>query len=123
MQPYYRLLEPVFGRVEAGQSTAVFSVVTEAEALVKPIREGRSDIIARIETLLRHRHASVIPVNRIIARRAAHIRARTGLALTDTIIVATAVEAGCQALVGNDARWARRVSEIRYVHLDDITGT
>ncbi len=123
MQPHYRLLEPVFGRVEAGQSTAVFSVVTEAEALVKPIREGRSDIIARIEALLRHRHASVVPVNRIIARRAAHIRARTGLSLTDALIVATAVESRCEALVGNDSRWAQRVTDIPYVHLDDVART
>ena len=44
---------------------------------------------------------------------------RPWLALADAIIVATAVVEECDALVGNDARCAKRVTQIPYIYLDD----
>jgi predicted nucleic acid-binding protein len=62
----------------------------------------------------------VYGLDRRIARRAAQIRATLALSLADAAIVATALHAGCDVIVGNDERCARRVAEIPYVFLDDV---
>ena len=66
----------------------------------------------------------VVGVDRRIARRAAQVRAGSycngkGLALADAIIIATAIETECDAIVGNDGEW-RRLKDIRFVCLDDL---
>jgi len=88
--------------------------------LVKPLREGDTPQADLIDALFQGpEHVEVYPVDRKVARRAAHLRAHLGLRLDDAFIVATAVEAGCDALVGNDALCARRVADIPYVYLDE----
>ncbi len=108
--------------VQQGAREAIISVVTEAELLVKPIRDADADAVQRIDDLLTEGSLSSIPVDRAIARRAATVRAELNLPLPDAFIVATAVEAGCDAIVGNDARCARRVTEIPYAYLDALVG-
>lgn len=95
-------------------------MVTEAELLVKPIREADTAQIARIDDLFTQTNLSVVPVDSTIARTSAAIRARTGLFLPDAIVVATAIESGCDAIVGNDSMCAERVKEIPYLYLDHL---
>lgn len=97
------------------------SVISEAEMLVKPLREGDVRQAERIEVLFQApEHVEVWPVDRKVAHRAAYLRARLGLRLDDAFIVATAVEGSCDALVGNDSLCARRVTDIPYVYLDEV---
>jgi predicted nucleic acid-binding protein len=89
--------------------------------LVKPLREGDAPQVELIDTLFQGpEHVEVHPVDRKVTRRAAHLRAHLGLRLDDAFIVATALDAGCEALVGNDALCARRVADIPYVYLDEV---
>jgi predicted nucleic acid-binding protein len=99
----------------------VLSVISEAEMLVKPVRERDVHQMERIDALFQGpEHVEVRAVDRKLARRAAVLRARLGLRLDDAFIVATAIEAGCDAVVGNDALCARRVVDIPYVYLDRL---
>lgn len=90
--------------------------------LVRPQREGDVEAIERIADLLSEDGISVVPFDRPAARAAASLRAHHGLKLPDAIIVATALEAGCDVIVGNDNRW-HRIKDIAYVHLDDEVET
>jgi predicted nucleic acid-binding protein len=99
----------------------VLSVISEAEMLVKPLREGDAAEVEVIDALFQGpEHVQVCLVDRRVVRRAAHLRARLGLRLDDAIIVATGIEADCDAIVGNDALCARRVVDIPYVYLDGL---
>ncbi len=119
VSPYYEWLDPLFLSVQSGELEALFSVITEAEVRVGPLREGLDEKLDRLSAFFGHSSIRVIETNREIARSAAEVRAETNLALPDAIIVATAIAAECDALVGNDRNCARRVKAIPYVYLDE----
>ena len=112
-------LVPIFRRVQSRQAQIVVSAVTEAELLVRPYRDDDLEALERISGLLATEGFDVVAVDRKIGRLSAVLRARHGLQTADAIIVATAIEAGCDTIVGNDKKW-RRLEEITYVHLDDV---
>jgi len=99
--------------------------VTEAELLVYAEQPQSSDATEVIRDLLSEDGIYVINTDRRIAKRAAQIRGaalRQGtdkrMAIPDAIIIATAIETGCDAIVGNDAAWRGR-TEIPFVYLKD----
>jgi predicted nucleic acid-binding protein len=98
----------------------IVSAITEAELLVRPEREDNESARERIADLLSEHGIYVMGVDRRIARRSAAIRGHSALKLPDAIIVATALETGCQAIVGNDGRWAKIGIDIPYIRLDDV---
>jgi predicted nucleic acid-binding protein len=105
--------------VQQREAVVVVSVITEAELLVHPEQEDDREAMERIGDLLSEDGIQVFPVDRRIARRAAALRAHNRFGLADAIIVATALETGCDAIVGNDGAW-RKLTEIPYVHLDEL---
>jgi predicted nucleic acid-binding protein len=119
-QPYYNVLVPLFRRVQSGSLSVMVSAVTEAELLVRPEREKDEGARERIGDLLSENGIYVIGMDRRIARRAAAIRASTRLKLPDAIIVATALETDCEAIVGNDGQWAAKDIEIPFIRLDEV---
>jgi predicted nucleic acid-binding protein len=118
--PYFAALLPLFRRVQAGDLSVIVSVITEAELLVRPERDYNEAAKERIADLLSEDGMFVVPVDRRIARRAAALRGRERFRLADAIIVATAIETGCEAIVGNDGEWSKRVVDVPFVRLDDI---
>ncbi len=115
-------LVPLFERVRAGEAVIVVSVITEAELLVRPLRSGDMRAVERIRDLLSEDEIEVLDVDRVIARKAAELRVENHLALADSLIVATGIEGRCQAIIGNDAAWAKRPLEVPYVLLDRASG-
>ncbi len=109
--------------IRFGRREGVLSVVTEIELLVRPLRDGTREDVERVRALLDAPGISVVALDREIAQAAAGVRAKSGLRLPDAAIVATAIYTECDAIVGNDARCARRVTEIPYLMLDDLVGT
>ncbi len=97
-------------------------MVTEIELLVRPLRDGTWEDVERVRALLDAQGFNVVAVDREIARVAAEVRAESGLRLPDAAVVATAMVTGCDVIVGNDARCAKRVTEIPYLLLDDLVG-
>jgi len=119
-EPYFEVLLSVFRRVQAGDLSLIVSVITEAELLIRPERDDNEVAKERIGDLLSEDGIYVVGVDRRIARRAAALRGRTRLKLADAIIVATALETGCEAIVGNDGEWARKQIDIPFVRMDDL---
>jgi predicted nucleic acid-binding protein len=115
----------LFQRVEAGQATIVISAISEAELLVRPMVKGNEEAIERIADLLSEDGIEVLEVDRAIARRSAMIRAaqlrsgRKSLKLPDAMIVATALDARCDVIVGNDKDW-KKLEGLPFLLLDDI---
>lgn len=117
--PYVAWLDPVMRSIESGERAAVLSVISEAELLVKPVREGDADVIRRIDSLFSQPNMELAPVTRDVARAAGIIRAQANVGLADALIAATAMDAGCDVLIGNDKKCAARLTGIPYVYLDD----
>jgi predicted nucleic acid-binding protein len=122
VQPYTDWLDPVFEAIHLGDRDGVISVVTQAEVLVRPLYLGDRSALERAGALFSLDALRILDVDQNIAIKAAEIRANLGLKLPDAMIVATAILAGCDALVGNDRRCARRVTEIPYIYLDEAVG-
>ena len=61
---------------------------------------------------IRFPNLTVLPVDLHVAQEAAVIRAMTRLALPDALIVASALLAGCEAIVSNDAQWQCRLGPL-----------
>ncbi len=113
---------PLFDRVLRNQLVVVVSAATEAELLVRPMRERDQVAIDRITDLLSEDGFEVVDIDRRIARMAARLRTVNRLSMMDAMIMATAVEARCEAVVGNDHEWAARVADPPYVLLDSVVG-
>jgi predicted nucleic acid-binding protein len=120
MQPYLRVLIPLFDRVRDGEAVMVLSAISEAELLVRPERDGNREAIEKIADFLSEDGIYVVEVTRPIARRAAKLRPVNQISIADAVIMATAVETGCDLLLGNDARWAKAPG-VPFVRLDDVT--
>ncbi len=120
VEPMASLVSEVLMRTNRGAMVGLLSTIVELELLVKPMRERDSAAIERIEFFLRTTpNLSVRSVDRMVARRAAEVRARTGISPPDAIIVATALEERCDVIIGNDYAVASRMTGIPYVCLDD----
>lgn len=118
--PYANYVAQAVATLERKGAWGVVSAIVEMELLVKPLRERDSSTIERVELFLRTTpNLSIRSVDRVVARRAADIRARTGISTPDAVVVATALEERCDAIIGNDYNVASRTTAIPYVCLDD----
>ena len=96
-------LRRLFDAVQSGHIQTVTSEITLAEALVRPLRDGRADLSAVYERFLQPRpFFAVHPVTRAVLVEAARLRATTRLKLPDAVHAATAQLAGCTVLLTND---------------------
>jgi predicted nucleic acid-binding protein len=84
------------------------------------MRDGDEEALERVALLLDHfPNVSVAPLTRRAARYAAKIIASHGLATPDALVVGTALDSGCAAVIGNDKRWLSRFEAPRYIALAD----
>jgi predicted nucleic acid-binding protein len=100
--------------------TLITSTIALTECLVKPLRDGDTTLVAAYSDLFETTDGlHLVSVNAAVARRAADLRARYNLKTPDALHVATALEAGCDAFLTNDAD-LKRVSELRVLVLEDL---
>ena len=98
----------------------VTSELTLAELLVVPLRNKAANAIAAYEAIfLPGQTSKTVAVTRSVLRRSASIRAEFGGKLPDAIHVASAVEAGCSALIATDKR-LKAPPTMNVVLLDDL---
>lgn len=118
--PYRELTGQVLRLMDRGLIVGHVSTVVETEVLVKPMRDRNRRALETIELFFRNSPNLVIrSVDRMVARRAAAVRASSRLSLPDATIVATALEDRCDALIGNDSSVAKYASGIPYLYLND----
>ena len=85
------------------------SVVSAAELLIRPIRAGGADLSFMHAFLRGFPHLHTLPMDLDVALESANIRAFARLPLPDAILVASALLAGCEAIVSNDQAWHQRL--------------
>lgn len=112
-------VKPVFSKLDEGSLVAVVSPITLAECLVIPykipnpeIAQLFTDLLVNNENVLFH------PIDDLVASRAADLRARYNISLTDAFQLAIALESGCDAFLTNDLD-LKRVQEIPILVLSE----
>lgn len=91
--------------VRSGRNSAMLSVVSVTEILVRPFAAGPAALALGEAFLLHSPNLEVVPVDLPIAREAARLRADRGLKTPDALILATAALAHVDVVVSNDERW------------------
>jgi predicted nucleic acid-binding protein len=105
-------VQDIFQRLDDSRLTAVVSPITLAECLVAPYRLGRPDVAQTFSDLLAdNENVLLYPIDEITADKAAELRARYNLTLTDAFQLAVAIQSGCDAFLTNDSD-LKRVTEI-----------
>jgi len=119
-EPYAELLTPVFEAVDAGKIRVYTSMITYAEALVFPCRQGNQDLVEKYESLLLDTPSlTIVPFNLKLAKRTAEIRATHGLKTPDAIQWATATRYGVKFFLTND-RGFQRFLEPQVLVMEDL---
>jgi predicted nucleic acid-binding protein len=101
-------LQPVFDASADLRINIVIPSIAVAEALVRPFELGLSELVEEFLSFIRWPLTHVFPLDTGLAVRAAEVRAATGLAMADSIVVATAVASGAAMIVTNDRGLAKR---------------
>lgn len=117
---YLARVEVVFDHLDNGSLTAVTSPVTLAECLVTPYRLGLAQLQRDFFDLIVYGSNTIFfPIDHEQARQAAELRARYNLTLSDSLQIAAAQAAGCEAFLTNDTL-LKRVAELRVLVLDEL---
>ena len=109
--------------VEEGRFRGTISVINAAEILVGAFARSVENGIARRVRLQGFPNLAIVPLSLELATGAAQVRAATKLPLPDSVVLATAIHAQCQAIVHADREWVRRApmlqSAIRIIYLGE----
>ena len=117
---YFDLMDQIFTWIESNSIRVVTSPVTLAECLILPIRQNNlSQEQLFIDIITAQDTADFIETTASIARTAAEIRAKYNLKLPDALQVATAIAAGCQAFLTNDAQ-LKCVAELKILVVSEL---
>jgi predicted nucleic acid-binding protein len=116
---YWGAVSSVFGRIDAGLMVAVTSPVTLAECLVLPYRKNHHDLVQEFVDRVVSSNMLFVPLNQEMACKAAEMRARYNLSLSDAFQAAVALATGCDAFLTNDAD-LKRIVELPVFLLDEV---
>ncbi len=119
VEPYRTLLEPLWQAAQDGAVTIVSSPILIVEALVKPLRDGNTEIEMQYRELFEANAVRFLDASYPVFEDSARLRAVANLTTPDAIHAATALRAGCSLFVTNDADF-RRVVNLSVTVLDDI---
>lgn len=89
-----------------------YSAMSAAELLVRPIKTGEREFTYMHTFLSTFPHLTLLPMDLIVAMQTATVRATTGIRTPDAVIIASALLAGCEAIVGNDQQWVRTLQSL-----------
>jgi len=115
---YLKKIEPLIEKIAYGKATGITSYVTLLELLVKPIREGRSDLVDQYKTILTGQ-LEMVPMDEAVSIKAAELRAKYGIRTPDAIQLASVIHKKGDVFITND-RGLKDVKEIKVLILEDI---
>ena len=117
---YSPVCRAVFRAVARKSVRVTTSITTLTETLILPLRNHRSDIVEDYRKILFSTEGvDTLPVSREIAEKAAELRAQYNLRTPDSFQIATALIAGCDAFLTNDAGF-RRVAEMPVILFSEL---
>jgi predicted nucleic acid-binding protein len=117
---YAALTTVLLEQIEAHALDGLTTTVTLAEVLTAPAQVGDEETMYDYELFLTHfPNLHIVPLDLVLARETARVRAETRLRFPDAAQVAAGRLAGADALVTNDRRWQEQVTSPRVVLLGD----
>ena len=119
VEPYRTLLEPMWQQAQDGNLTVVSSPVLVMEVLVKPIRDGHTEIEMQYREIFEANVVRLLEASYAVFEDATRLRAETGLATPDALHAATDLRAACALFITNDTDF-RRVENLPVVVLDEL---
>ncbi len=102
VRPYSDLLAPLWQCSQEGGCELVTSELAVLETLVGPMKSGDSDLLAAYEEVLGGSDLKLIPIDDVVLRAAAQLRARTSIRTPDAIHAATALAHDVDSFITND---------------------
>ncbi len=103
VEPYYLLAEEIFNDIADENIKGSLSAISITEFVTKPLADGKGTDVERFKRFLSSLSIQVLAVTYEIAERAGKLRAQYPSVRTpDALIVATALESGCNVFVTND---------------------
>lgn len=118
VDPYYSLLQPVWQAAKRGEILIVTSELTWMEVLVRPLKDGNSQVESSFRAVLTAGDVQMISATLPLWEDAAHIRSQ-GLKTPDALHAATARAAKAALFVTNDAAF-RRVPGLNVAVLHEL---
>lgn len=117
---YVDKMHKIFRYMADGQLDVITSTIALSECLTKPLKNQDTALATAYSNLFESTNGlSLTPVDSIVARLCADLRARYGLKTPDGLHIATALVTQCNAFLTNDLG-LKRVSEIRILMLDEL---
>lgn len=119
IEPYASLMAPLWAHAKSGVVKLVGSYLLLMECLVKPVKDGDSEIeeIYR-ELLTATEEFQLLPISMEVVELAIQLQDHCDLRTPDALHAATAEDVGCVQFVTNDSQF-RRVANLPVVILDD----
>ncbi len=118
---YQEKLEKVFNLNDDGLFKFITSSITLLEVLVKPLKDGETNIVEQYKTILANAEGiDIFDITSIIAVKAAEIRAKYNSRTPDALQIATAIERQADYFFTNDHR-LKNITEIKVITIADLT--
>ena len=103
VEPYYLLAEEIFNDILNENISGALSAISITEFVTKPLADGNITDVERFKSFLSSLSIQVLAVTYEIAERAGKLRSQyPSIRTPDALIVATALESGCDVFVTND---------------------
>jgi predicted nucleic acid-binding protein len=115
---FLKKIEPLIDKIVQGKATGITSYVTLLELLVKPLREGRLDLVDQYKTILTGQ-LEMVPIDEAVSVKAAQLRAKYGFRTPDAIQLASVIQKKGDVFITND-RGLKNVKEIKILTLEEI---
>ncbi|NTW52722.1 MAG: type II toxin-antitoxin system VapC family toxin [Chlorobiaceae bacterium] len=101
---YFEIVAPLIEAIESGAIAGCTGDAVIAETLVKPYQTGNLALVASIKVFFRSENfLSVYPHDAETFDLAAQLKAKYNQKFIDALHYATAIKAGCKAIITNDS--------------------
>ena len=124
IEPYYLLSEEIFNEINDEKIKGFLSAISVTEFVTKPFADGNVTAVERFKQFLSLLSIQVLTVTYEIAERAGELRSQyPSIRTPDALIVATALESGCDVFVTNDKN-LKKLEEhgLTVIVLEDFVG-
>ncbi len=118
--PYGKIAGTIISSAIQYNCSIITSVITLVEVLTQPFRMKQFDIAEKYrDVLINSKNIAVLPVDFLIAEKAAELRAKYQIKTPDALQIATCIENNATLFITNDMH-IKRVKEIEVVVLHDF---